>query len=108
MATERQNPLVYDLNESFNGRRHGCGYIPTPREEYERYASIAPADYIQIYPPKVDLTSKMTDVKDQGLYEACVGFAVCAALEIVPNSIENTQDESESRTAEGQLSGERM
>ncbi|KAG0016210.1 hypothetical protein BGZ82_001170 [Podila clonocystis] len=90
-----QYPLGSDLNKPSNDGHYGFGYIPTPREKYRNYASIAPADPAKVYPSKIDLISKMSDVQDQRGYESCVGFAICAALEIVPSSVGKPQDESE-------------
>ncbi|KAB8221067.1 hypothetical protein BDV33DRAFT_202791 [Aspergillus novoparasiticus] len=72
----------------------GFGLERTPDEKYSAFASIelaAPA----AFPPRVDLTWKMSPIKNQSTYSACVGFAVAAALEIVPNAAGISQDEAE-------------
>jgi C1A family cysteine protease len=73
---------------------HGFGLERTPDEKYNAFASIelaAPA----AFPPRVDLSWKMSPIKNQSIYSACVGFAVAAALEIVPNVVGISQDEAE-------------
>ncbi|KAH8728552.1 hypothetical protein GQ44DRAFT_724026 [Phaeosphaeriaceae sp. PMI808] len=78
-------------------RLPGFGYEPTDRDEYEQYASISVAESAApaSYPPKIDLTWKMTPVKDQGPYGSCVGFAISGMIEIVPVAVGVVQDESE-------------
>ncbi|OQE16111.1 hypothetical protein PENSTE_c025G02474 [Penicillium steckii] len=76
------------------GETPGFGLLRTPEEKYKKFASIelaAPAEL----PQRVDLTWKMSPIKNQSIYGSCVGFAVAAALEIVPNAAGVVQDESE-------------
>lgn len=72
----------------------GFGLLRTPDEKYKAFASIELAA-VAAFPPRVDLSWKMSPIKNQSIYNSCVGFAVAAALEIVPNAAGLVQDESE-------------
>ncbi|KAK3835722.1 MAG: hypothetical protein J3R72DRAFT_424142 [Linnemannia gamsii] len=75
---------------------YGFGYTPTPLDEYNLYPPFNVGDSILPYPTSVDLSSKMTTVKQQGWYSSCVGFAVCAALEVIPvQTSQEQQNESD-------------
>ncbi|PVH73507.1 hypothetical protein DL98DRAFT_576189 [Cadophora sp. DSE1049] len=80
-----------------NVQNFGFGYEATDREEYESYASISLSEsaIAAAFPPHIDLSWKMTPVKNQGVYGSCVGFAVASMIEIVPVALGVVQDESE-------------
>ena len=49
-----------------------------------------------VLPERFDLSSTLSDVKEQGKWDSCTVFACCAALERLPYEGPNHQDESES------------
>ena len=49
-----------------------------------------------VLPERFDLSSTLSDVKEQGKWDSCTAFACCAALERLPYEGPNHQDESES------------
>src|ERR1700733_13421731 len=90
MDTRRQ-----DVMHLWPGEQPGFGYKRTPQDVYDTFAIIHPPAGAVAYPPRIDLTWKMSPVRNQGPHASCVGFATAAALEIVPNAVGVPQDESE-------------